>query len=53
LTVNTGPIFTQPAQPAQPTAAIPAPEPAIIVENPTGVQPTQPAPVPVTETLSM
>jgi hypothetical protein len=40
LTINTGPIFTQPAQPtaAQPTAAIPAPEPA---------------PVPVTETLSM
>lgn len=39
-TMNTGPIFTQPAQPtaAQPTAAIPAPEPA---------------PVPVTETLSM
>jgi 6-pyruvoyl-tetrahydropterin synthase len=35
LTANTGPIFTQPAQP---TAAIPAPEPA---------------PVPVTETLSV
>ena len=41
-TMNTGPIFTQPAQPTAaqptPTAAIPAPEPA---------------PVPVTETLSM